>query len=94
MLSGNKLWTFPKRRLVLQRERSKEKLVVQKTKKLDSYFGTIRASQEKRDAANVELMASINEQNALIQTAVDDVCMTIDASAISDPMRKGYILKR
>ncbi|CAO3658941.1 unnamed protein product [Rhizopus stolonifer] len=74
--------------------REKEKLAAQKARRLDSYFDVMAVNQEKRDAADVELMAAINEQKALIQTAVDDACMAIDASAISDPMRRAYILKR
>ncbi|CAO3661153.1 unnamed protein product [Rhizopus stolonifer] len=98
MPSGNKLWMFPKRRLVLQRGgplTRKKKLPAQlAARRLDSYFDVMAANQEKRDAADVELMDAINEQKALIQTAVDDACMAIDASAISDPMRRAYILKR
>ncbi|CAO3680597.1 unnamed protein product [Rhizopus stolonifer] len=74
--------------------RKKEKLAAQKARRLDSYFDVMAANQEKRDAADVELMDAINEQKALIQTAVDDACMAIDASVISDPMRRAYILKR
>ncbi|CAO3700639.1 unnamed protein product [Rhizopus stolonifer] len=72
----------------------KEKLAAQKTRRLDSYFEVMAANQERRDTVDAELMAAINGQKALIQTAVDDVCMAIDASAISDPIRRAYILKR
>ncbi|KAG1449217.1 hypothetical protein G6F56_008710 [Rhizopus delemar] len=74
--------------------RKKEKLAAQKARRLDAYFEVMAVNQEKRDAADVELMAAINKQNALIQTAVDDACMAVDVSAISDPLRKAYILKR
>ncbi|KAG1453574.1 hypothetical protein G6F56_007536 [Rhizopus delemar] len=74
--------------------RKKEKLAAQRARRLDAYFEIMAANQEKRDATDVELMATINKQNALIQTAVDGDCMAVDASAISDPLRKAYFLKR
>ena len=51
-------------------------------------------AQGKKEIVGVELVVEINEQKVLIQTAVDGARMTIDAFAISDPMRRAYILKR
>ncbi|KAG1463819.1 hypothetical protein G6F56_005205 [Rhizopus delemar] len=43
-----------------------DRLAAQKARRLDAYFEIMAANQEKRDAADVELMATINKQNALI----------------------------